>query len=251
MMTMSTSTSSSSSRQTCWSTTRSSQHVVQVLLRRTLCLPLFIVLYLQCWCCIIDRKNVVVESFTSTARSQQRHRHHDKPTTPRRKGRRSGTSEDGHQSSSKMKTTFLERSTSTSRSSSCSSCSNDLNFDWRLYSTESGDTNTNDSGTLTTTTDAADDVAWDMEELEEFCSNRGVVVSFTTLGPGYRAVARAQHNTSLILGYVEGFVRYVWAWSFFDLNLSYVFSHHRKSQERTIMAHALFVTYGFQSLILV
>ena len=32
-------------------------------------------------------------------------------------------------------------------------------------------------------------------------------MSLTTLGPGYRAVARCRHDPSQILGYVEGFVR--------------------------------------------
>jgi hypothetical protein len=34
-----------------------------------------------------------------------------------------------------------------------------------------------------------------------------VVISFTTFGPGYRAVARAKHDESIVLGYVEGFLR--------------------------------------------
>ena len=54
---------------------------------------------------------------------------------------------------------------------------------------------------------AAGGDSWDLEELENFAAESGVIVSFTTLGPGYRAVARAQHNESLIIGYVEGFVR--------------------------------------------
>ena len=48
---------------------------------------------------------------------------------------------------------------------------------------------------------------WTVDELEEYADKTGVVISFTTLGPGYRAVARAKHDESLILGYVEGFVR--------------------------------------------
>ena len=58
-----------------------------------------------------------------------------------------------------------------------------------------------------TTALAAGGDSWDLEELESFAAESGVIVSFTTLGPGYRAVARAQHNESLIIGYVEGFVR--------------------------------------------
>lgn len=41
----------------------------------------------------------------------------------------------------------------------------------------------------------------------DFASQQGVVLSLTTLGPGYRAIARAKHDKSLILGYVEGFLR--------------------------------------------
>jgi hypothetical protein len=55
----------------------------------------------------------------------------------------------------------------------------------------------------TTTTKAL----WTVEELESYSQDKGVVISFTTMGPGYRAVARAKHDESLILGYVEGFVR--------------------------------------------
>jgi len=48
---------------------------------------------------------------------------------------------------------------------------------------------------------------WTQAQLEDFASSQGVVLSLTTLGPGYRAVARSKHNTTQILGYVEGFVR--------------------------------------------
>lgn len=48
---------------------------------------------------------------------------------------------------------------------------------------------------------------WTLEELESYGEDKGVAISFTTMGPGYRAVARAKHDESLILGYVEGFVR--------------------------------------------
>jgi len=48
---------------------------------------------------------------------------------------------------------------------------------------------------------------WSKEQLEEFASQQGVVVSLTTLGPGFRGLARSKHNETQILGYVEGFVR--------------------------------------------
>ncbi len=48
---------------------------------------------------------------------------------------------------------------------------------------------------------------WTEKEVDQFAEERGVVISFSTLGPGYRAVARAKHDETIILGYVEGFVR--------------------------------------------
>jgi hypothetical protein len=48
---------------------------------------------------------------------------------------------------------------------------------------------------------------WTAERLEEYASQQGVVLSLSTLGPGFRAVARAKHNATQIMGYVEGFVR--------------------------------------------
>ena len=60
-----------------------------------------------------------------------------------------------------------------------------------------------DSSVATT----ASPVPWTMEELEEQIAQCGFVVSFSTFGPGYRAVASAQFNESIVLGYVEGFVR--------------------------------------------
>lgn len=57
-----------------------------------------------------------------------------------------------------------------------------------------------------TSTDEAVEV-WTEDQINEFANNQGIILSLTTLGPGYRAICRAQHNTSLILGYVEGFTR--------------------------------------------
>jgi hypothetical protein len=48
---------------------------------------------------------------------------------------------------------------------------------------------------------------WTMDQLDDYANSVGVVLTWSTLGPGYRAVARAAHNDSIILGYVEGFVR--------------------------------------------
>ena len=45
------------------------------------------------------------------------------------------------------------------------------------------------------------------EELDEYAKQVGVTFSFSTLGPGYRAVARAAHDEEQILGYCEGFLR--------------------------------------------
>lgn len=48
---------------------------------------------------------------------------------------------------------------------------------------------------------------WNKEQLMEFADSQGVELSLTTLGPGFRALVRSSHNTTLIMGYVEGFVR--------------------------------------------
>lgn len=45
------------------------------------------------------------------------------------------------------------------------------------------------------------------EELDGYAKSVGVKITFSTLGPGYRAVARADHDPEQILGYCEGFVR--------------------------------------------
>ena len=60
---------------------------------------------------------------------------------------------------------------------------------------------------LSATIDAADTTTWNREQLEDYASQQGVVLSLTTLGPAYRAIARPKHNQTLILGYVEGFIR--------------------------------------------
>mmetsp|Transcript_18610 Transcript_18610/g.27423 ORF Transcript_18610/g.27423 Transcript_18610/m.27423 type:complete len:239 (+) Transcript_18610:34-750(+) len=46
-----------------------------------------------------------------------------------------------------------------------------------------------------------------MDDVYKYGSERGTTLSLSTLGPGYRAVARASHDESLVLGYIEGFVR--------------------------------------------
>jgi hypothetical protein len=52
---------------------------------------------------------------------------------------------------------------------------------------------------------------WSLQQLEEYTNSDsvGVVLEFTTsaLTGGYRCIARAKHNESIILGYVEGFLR--------------------------------------------
>jgi hypothetical protein len=48
---------------------------------------------------------------------------------------------------------------------------------------------------------------WTEQQLMDYASKEGVVLSLTTLGPGYRAVVRAKHNETIILGYCEGFLR--------------------------------------------
>lgn len=44
-------------------------------------------------------------------------------------------------------------------------------------------------------------------EIDEYAKSVGVKITFSTFGPGYRAVARADHDPEQILGYCEGFVR--------------------------------------------
>ena len=58
-----------------------------------------------------------------------------------------------------------------------------------------------------TSQDTTSATLWTNSDIDKFAEDRGVVLSFSTLGPGYRAVARALHDESMILGYVEGFVR--------------------------------------------
>lgn len=48
---------------------------------------------------------------------------------------------------------------------------------------------------------------WTLGQLEEFALKEGVELSKTTLGPGFRTVARSTSNSSAILGYGEGFIR--------------------------------------------
>jgi hypothetical protein len=48
---------------------------------------------------------------------------------------------------------------------------------------------------------------WTRSQLDVFAAQEEVVLSVSTIGPIFRAVARAQHNTSLVLGYVEGGIR--------------------------------------------
>ena len=60
---------------------------------------------------------------------------------------------------------------------------------------------------LAVETSSSSSTVWTKDALEKFADQEGIVLSLSTLGPGYRAVARAKHNTTQILGYVEGFVR--------------------------------------------
>jgi hypothetical protein len=64
----------------------------------------------------------------------------------------------------------------------------------------SSSSNVDQDATTTTT-------IWTEQQLMEYASKEGVVLSLTTLGPGYRAVVRAKHNETIILGYCEGFLR--------------------------------------------
>ena len=44
------------------------------------------------------------------------------------------------------------------------------------------------------------------EQLEDYTDKQDVILSLTTLGPAYLAIARLKHNQTKILEYVEGFV---------------------------------------------
>ena len=72
-----------------------------------------------------------------------------------------------------------------------------------LLSSSSSET----TSTTTTTNGGLDALVWSEDRLMEFANQEGLVLSLTTLGPGYRGVARAKHNTSIIVGYCEGFLR--------------------------------------------
>lgn len=45
------------------------------------------------------------------------------------------------------------------------------------------------------------------DQIIKYAESVGVTLSLSTLGPGYRAVARASHDPKQILGYCEGFIR--------------------------------------------
>jgi len=56
-----------------------------------------------------------------------------------------------------------------------------------------------------TSTDAP---LWDEEKVRKYAlDEQGVELSLSTLGPGFRCVARSSTNSSDILGYIEGFIR--------------------------------------------
>ena len=56
-------------------------------------------------------------------------------------------------------------------------------------------------------TPANRNLPWTYDDVMTFADQSGVILSLSTLGPGYRVVARAKHDESMILGYVEGFLR--------------------------------------------
>lgn len=62
-----------------------------------------------------------------------------------------------------------------------------------------------DSPTPVTTTGTK--ILSTQDEIDAYAKSVGVKITFSTLGPGYRAVARADHDPEQILGYCEGFVR--------------------------------------------
>jgi len=71
------------------------------------------------------------------------------------------------------------------------------------YSNINGNNDSNDNNINTNNINNK----WEKQQLLDYADRQGLVVSLTTLGPGYRAIARAKHNTTKIIGYVEGFIR--------------------------------------------
>ena len=61
--------------------------------------------------------------------------------------------------------------------------------------------------TSTTRTKARNYATVTTEQILSYASKQGTILSITILGPAYRAVARASHDESIILGYCNGFIR--------------------------------------------
>lgn len=96
-----------------------------------------------------------------------------------------------------------------SSSSSLSSSANGSSDD----TATNNNNNNNDQDSTTNNNDL-----WTLQDLEEYAAQEGVMLSLTTLGPGYRSVARTKRlngnsngdeieHDQLVLGYVEGFQR--------------------------------------------
>lgn len=82
--------------------------------------------------------------------------------------------------------------------------SNALRFATKFQTNSDG---YSDTTTTTLSSSIPSTSYWTKEQVLEYADQQGVVISFTTLGPAYRAIARAKHNTTQIMGYIEGFVR--------------------------------------------
>jgi hypothetical protein len=75
-------------------------------------------------------------------------------------------------------------------------------------STETSTLTSTSTSTLTATSTKLDSNQWlTSEQVKDYALRRGVIVSLSTMGPGFRAVARSSHNETLVIGYCEGFLR--------------------------------------------
>eukprot|EP00978_Attheya_sp_CCMP212_P031459 scaffold119023_cov52-Attheya_sp.AAC.4 len=68
--------------------------------------------------------------------------------------------------------------------------------------------NKEEASTTTSTSTKVESNQWlTSEQVKDYALRRGVIVSLSTMGPGFRAVARSSHNETLVIGYCEGFLR--------------------------------------------
>lgn len=74
-----------------------------------------------------------------------------------------------------------------------------------LYATK--ETTITDMITTNNINQTTTNTIWTKEQIINYSNQQGIIISLTTLGPSYRAIARSKHNTSIIVGYIEGIIR--------------------------------------------